>query len=297
LALAYGRGAGRFALARQHWEQAIAAYERLGSPTELAMGLLNQGAIPGYPSGDWARWRAGVEQAKQLLRDIPMSWRRAYLPLISGALDLYEGRVEAAREQFRQVRALAESSRDFQALRGVEYFESELDLLEGRPEQVCARLEPLLDRPGEETDDVTHFLHELAWAALDLGDDSRAEAVNAEGIARAERGSQNLDLVDLRRIQGMILLRQRRWDEAAIALDESLAASRAYAYVPAEVKALYVYGQLHAARGELVRARECWKQALAICQRLGEGLYRPHIEQALAGIGAPVAIDEQAGGW
>jgi predicted ATPase/class 3 adenylate cyclase len=282
LAVVYGRGAGRFALARQHWEQAIAAYERLGSPTELAAGLLVQAVNLGYHSGDWARWRAGVEQAKELLRDIPMSWRRAYLLLMSGALDLCEGRVEAAREQFRQVRALAEPSRDIQALRGVEVFESELDLLEGRPEQVCARLEPLLDRPGEETDDVTLFLHELAWAALDLGDDSRAEAVIAEGIARAECGSQNLALVDLRRIQGMILLRQRRWDVAATALDESLAASRAYPYVPAEVKALYVYGQLHAVRGELARARECWQQALAICQRMGEGLYRPRIEQALA---------------
>jgi tetratricopeptide (TPR) repeat protein len=103
-------------------------------------------------------------------------------------------------------------------------------------------------------------------------------------------------LVDLQRIQGVIRLRQGRWEEAARVLDASLAASRGYPYVHAEVKALYVYGQLSAEQGAPERARACWEQALAICARLGEGLYRPHIERALSELGAPDAVDEPPAG-
>jgi tetratricopeptide (TPR) repeat protein len=287
--------AGQLADSQQQWERAIAAYERLGSPTELAMGLIVQAREVYYHLGDWARWRAGLERAEALLRDIPLSWRLAYLPLFTGALDLCEGRVAAARERFRQARALAEPSGELQALRAIAWLESELDLLEGHPEAAQARLEPLLDRPGETSSFVTFVLHELAWASLDLGDDARAGALIAEGIARAQRSGIHLQLVDFWRIQGMIRLRQQRWEEAAAALDESLAASRAYQFVHAEAKALYVYGQLYAEQGAPERARACWEQALAICDRLGEGLYRPHIERALAEIDALVAADEQAG--
>ena len=57
---------------------------------------------------------------------------------------------------------------------------------------------------------------------------------------------------------------------------------RAMPYPYAEAKALYVYGQLHAVKGETEQAREKYEAAIAICERLGEGLYRPHIERALA---------------
>jgi hypothetical protein len=53
-------------------------------------------------------------------------------------------------------------------------------------------------------------------------------------------------------------------------------------YPYAEAKALYVYGQLLVAKGEPGPAREQYWAALAICDQLGEGLYRPHIERALA---------------
>jgi hypothetical protein len=40
------------------------------------------------------------------------------------------------------------------------------------------------------------------------------------------------------------------------------------------------------AKGEPEQAREKYQQALAICDQLGEGLYRPNIEQELAGLAA-----------
>jgi transposase len=49
----------------------------------------------------------------------------------------------------------------------------------------------------------------------------------------------------------------------------------------AELKALWVYSQLEVARGDPAAARKHLKQALAICDQLGEGLYRKYIERDL----------------
>jgi hypothetical protein len=66
------------------------------------------------------------------------------------------------------------------------------------------------------------------------------------------------------------------------ALEEALERARAMPYPYGEAKTLWVYGRLEAAHGDPATARERFIQALAICERLGEGLYRPHIERALA---------------
>ncbi len=88
-------------------------------------------------------------------------------------------------------------------------------------------------------------------------------------------------LVDALRIKALLATRQGRWEEAEAALKEVLALCQAMPYPYAEAKALYVYGQLHEAKGEPERARERYEQALAICNRLGERLYAERIEGAL----------------
>jgi hypothetical protein len=52
-------------------------------------------------------------------------------------------------------------------------------------------------------------------------------------------------------------------------------------YPYAEAKTLWAYGRLEGARRNRTAARERFAQALVICERLGEGLYRPHLERAL----------------
>jgi hypothetical protein len=54
----------------------------------------------------------------------------------------------------------------------------------------------------------------------------------------------------------------------------------------AEAKARYGYGQLYAAKGESEPAREQYRAALAILDRLGERLYAEHVERALAELDA-----------
>jgi tetratricopeptide (TPR) repeat protein len=75
--------------------------------------------------------------------------------------------------------------------------------------------------------------------------------------------------------------REAQYHAATGDLDEAITLCQAIPYPYAEAKALYVYGQLHAAKGEPKRACERYQAALAICERLGEGLYRPYIEQDL----------------
>ena len=92
-------------------------------------------------------------------------------------------------------------------------------------------------------------------------------------------------MVDALRIQAMLAIRQDRWQDATDNLNEAIALCQAMPYPYAEAKALWVYGRLEVARGDPAAARECFTLALAICDRLGEGLYRPHIEQALTQLG------------
>ena len=72
-------------------------------------------------------------------------------------------------------------------------------------------------------------------------------------------------------MQGLLATRQGRWDGAVAALDEALERTRAMPFPYAELKALWVYGELEVARGDPTAARRRFEQALAICDRLGEG--------------------------
>jgi tetratricopeptide (TPR) repeat protein len=76
-------------------------------------------------------------------------------------------------------------------------------------------------------------------------------------------------------------MRRRRWEEAERALNEAIDLSRSMPYPYARAKALYVSGQMRTMQGELGRARDCFKQAQAICQQLGERLYGEAIELCL----------------
>jgi hypothetical protein len=80
----------------------------------------------------------------------------------------------------------------------------------------------------------------------------------------------------------MVAIQSNRWAAAKADLDEAIMLAEAMPYPYAALKALWVYGQLEAARGDLVAARTRYDEALAICDRLGEGLYRKHIERDLA---------------
>jgi tetratricopeptide (TPR) repeat protein len=125
----------------------------------------------------------------------------------------------------------------------------------------------------------------LAWAEAELGHDAQAAERLEAAIAWATAQSWHLYLADALRIKGILAAKQQRWEDARAVLDEAITSCRAMPYPYAEAKALYVYGQQYAATGEPEQARTQYQAALSICQRLGEGHYRPHIERAMAALG------------
>src|SRR5262249_47690716 len=94
-------------------------------------------------------------------------------------------------------------------------------------------------------------------------------------------GEASLVRVDALRVQGLLATMQGRWDVASEALDEALERTGAMPYPYGEAKTLWVFGRLELARGSPATARERFAQALAICDRLREGLYRTSIERDL----------------
>ena len=271
---------GDFARAKSYLERALEAAERRGSIWGIVFTLAVWVEYH-YFAGEWGHGREIAVRAVAIMRQTERAGTHTAL-IALGLLDLVEGREQDAEHHLGQGLALAGSEGDLAALRWGGRLLAERDLVAGDAAAAQARLEPLLDRPGMQEWDVAPLLPLVAWAQLALDRDAAAAATLAASKARCGR----LWRVDALRMEAMLARKQGRWGEAEAALEETLTLCRAMPYPYAETKALYVFGQVHAAKGEPGRAREKYEQALAICARLGEGLYRRRIEQALGDLNA-----------
>jgi tetratricopeptide (TPR) repeat protein len=248
---------------------------------------------PALYQGDWAEAREHFAQAAAIQErlDPTFTWGLENGPWVYLCLlDLAEGRdVEESMRRLETLLARIRSKANHPAcIMGAlgTVALAERELLLHQPTAAQARLAAFLNYPGmaEHVRMVQALAIAppvLAWAEAELGHDAQAAERLEAAIASATARRWHLYLVDALRIKGLLAARQRRWEEARAVLDEALTLCRAMPYPYAEAKALYVFGQLYAARGEPVRAREQYRAALAICERLGEGLYRSHIKQSL----------------
>jgi tetratricopeptide (TPR) repeat protein/transcriptional regulator with XRE-family HTH domain len=280
-ASALKRAQGRFAEDRQLVSQAITASEQLGDPVLLAFVACNA-AMHAFYSGEWVRARAEIARAQDAARAVAGSWVVPYVLFGSGQLDLAMGQTAEGIHQLAEAISLAERIGDVMALRLAHGALAESDLLAGRAEQAHARLAPLLGHLEQDETFAVLLLPLLAWAALERGRLAEADEIIAQTNTQAAVEQVRVALLDALRMRALADLRQTRWHEAETALDEAIALARAMPYPYAEAKTLYVYGQVHSAKGEPDQARERLEQALAICNQLGEGLYRPHIERVHA---------------
>jgi tetratricopeptide (TPR) repeat protein len=271
---------GAFEQATSSSERALEAAEHLGDPTAIAY-LETVAGDTSYYLGHWDRARRYFEHAAELMNQVGASWVSPYPLLSLGSLALAEGQGERATQWLTEAITRAEGMGELLALRSAHRSLAEWELLDGRPQASLARLTPLLDRSEQQETHVTLLLPLLAWAYLELGELEEAQHWSREGIRRAGAGSYQLVLVEALRIQGLLLARQERRQEAEQVFAESLSMSRAMPSPYAEVKTLYASGQLARRHGEAETARERMEAALAICVRLGERLYAQHIEAEL----------------
>ncbi|HKS69911.1 MAG TPA: tetratricopeptide repeat protein, partial [Ktedonobacterales bacterium] len=282
-------GFGDVGHARLYLDRALVAAEQLGDPSALAWQAILEGEMS-FALGEWSQARRAHERAATLLNGGLASWgerEAAYLAFIEGTLTMAQGSFERGERLLAEAVAWGQQRRDYQILRAALAELAERDLLAGEAQLARERLQPVLvDLHGHEEADVTHYLPLLAWSQLELGAQEDADRLAAEALARVRAGQWHRALADVLRVRALVSMRLERWPEAAEALDEALAVARAFPRPYVEAKLLYVYGLLHTETGEPERARERFAAALALCERLGEGLYRPLIERALAGLDA-----------
>jgi hypothetical protein len=100
------------------------------------------------------------------------------------------------------------------------------------------------------------------------------------GTKRAKEQGNRLALVELSRVRGMVLARDRRWDAAERAFEEAVSVARSLRYPYAEARSLYEWGSMQAGGPESGRGR--LEEAAGIFGRLGSRPYLELVQKALA---------------
>jgi transcriptional regulator with XRE-family HTH domain/tetratricopeptide (TPR) repeat protein len=271
---------GDLAQAETSMVEALEAAERAGALDKAAVTLCALSDLA-YVKGDWEQASQYAEDALDAVRPVMLAYTSLWPQATRGRLWLAKGAREQGVEALEDALARGKRGGHLQVLQLVSEALAELDLLENRAAAARARLEPY-HAFIKQLDLNLAWL--LPWAYLECGESERAVEILDTAIAEARVQSMRLRLADGLRVLAMRHLRQEQWSACAEALDESLAHIQAIPYPYAEAKALWVYGQLEATRGDPVAAHERFEQALAICERLGEGLYRPYIKRDLEGL-------------
>jgi tetratricopeptide (TPR) repeat protein/transcriptional regulator with XRE-family HTH domain len=258
---------------------------RMGLPGPLTYALCLRSEVA-FHLGDWRRARDDVERALALVRPLGTYWIAAAPRVLLGRLCLAEGQWESGRRYVEEGLALAAGMREsVNSIRASAALGraavAETDLLSGRADRVIADLEPLLDKLVGAARGRTPLLPSLAWAYLDVGDPDRATGLLQDGLAHAQFQLDRLTQMEALLVQARVAIRRQRWAAAQSTLESALSLGRAMRSPYAEAKALSVYGLVRLQSGEPEPAREQYEAALAICDRLGEGLYRKHIEREL----------------
>jgi len=254
---------GDFEQDRALTERALETAERLGDPTVLAFMRSNHGG-PAYNIGEWRQARIDFESGLASMRQLGTSWASAWPPLLLGRLELVEGHADMASRLLGEAVALAERAADLQALRWAHSALAEQELLAGRFVAARARLEPLLDRSGQQESDVVALLPLWAWTLYGLGETDAAEAVVAQAARRAEAARMRPALVDALRVQALLALPHdqtasgrttvyskstRVLHQRLRGLDEACALCQAMQYPYGEAKVRYASAGAYASLG------------------------------------------------
>jgi len=268
---------GDLKLARERFSRALDTHARAGNTANTGFVILGLGEISIY-LGEWEEAEASIERGAAVLEAVGTSWFAVYAPLYRGQLRLRQGRWEAAARDLEEVFTLAEPIGDTQALEIANWLLGELEVMGGRAEAARDRLYPLVAAGGPF---VVPLLTVLAWTYVALDDLDRAEKAAGQALGMAEERHLRLYVPDVLRVQGMILTRQERWDEAGRAFEEAVSLARSMPYPYVEARALCEHGLMYSQKGEQQQARERLEEGLAIFQRLGARKDVERTEQAL----------------
>jgi tetratricopeptide (TPR) repeat protein len=236
-----------------------------------------------------SHWYAGnlgqagqyFEEAAHIVRGMGTFQYSSILALV-GFWRWLQGDAQSARSDLEECVVLAERLGASTLLCDAHGFLAEIDLQEGRAAAARARLEPLVDRPTLDSWGRLSLRRPLARAYLALGSVVEAQEVLANGLAWVRMINHRILIVETLPIQGMIMARQQKWDDATTLFEEALSIARSLPYPYGEARALLDFGVTHLWHGDGQEAQEQLERALVIFRRLGVLTYAEQTRQALA---------------
>jgi adenylate cyclase len=238
------RLAGRLQDARRYNERALTVAERIGNPSHAAFYLMNLGEIL-LTLGRWGEAREDLDRAGEMLASLPSaSSYLVYLPAALGAMHLLMGAWDEAEVALQRALEIAEPNGDRQAQDMIHPALAELEIRRATPAAAIARLQP---RAGKEGGSRIVIETTLAWALLEAGDLTRASELIRETTVRAREQGEVLALIGALRVQGMVLRREGKKDEAVETLEEGLALARSLPFPYEEARILTELGDARAA--------------------------------------------------
>jgi tetratricopeptide (TPR) repeat protein len=270
---------GRFELAWLYFDRALRLANQQGHTNQIANLLVSSVYLVAFFRGDWARARAALERTLEIERQAEVSWLSTLARVRLADLDRLEGRQTPAGGESR---APLSDGAPLGVRRVEQIGLAEGELFAGNPAAALARLLPLGDRPGLREVEAIPVMVSLAWAHLDLGNLPEAAHLIAEAIGRLRICPVAVWLVQALRVQGLVAIRQRGWEEARTSLEEALALARSLPYPHGEGRLLQACGALAAAQGNHDEARAQMEAALAIFRRLGARPDAERVEHDLA---------------
>jgi predicted ATPase len=273
------------------WEQAAATIEvaldlnkQSGNQLFYGSSSFLKGLLE-YHRGDWAAAQYWFERAPRHYGQDRRVVTRAYAPIGPGLIRAVTGDVEKGVQYLQEAISICQQERVPFILHRAQREMAEVELVQGHAAEARMRLQPIVEAPGYAAyNDVTPLLPLLAWAGMDLGDLSQAEALLERAAPQAEAQRHYLALLDVLRIRGLLCLHRQHWQEGREVLEQALSLARGMPHPYAEAKILYVAGCLETARGDPDTARRHLTAALTICTQLGERLYAEHIERAVSAL-------------
>jgi tetratricopeptide (TPR) repeat protein len=217
-----------------------------------------------------------------MYRGLGSSSRAAWALSALGRLHVAEGAWEAAAREVDEARAIAERDGDRMLLLRSTGVLAEIEICQGQPAAARARLLPLLAHQDMRRQLLHFVLPHLAWAQLELGETSEAEALITQIVGYAREAGELFLLTEVLWLQSLVASRQGHWDAATTAVEEGISLARLMPFPYAEARTLQVYGLMYCQKGESQAARERLEPALAIFRRLGARKDVEHTEQLLA---------------
>lgn len=273
---------GEFDRSRGHAERGAVIAKKTGDTDLLAFHTANLGLQLFY-LGNWQEAQGYLERAVELERSTQLSLLSSQSHSYLGVLYKARGAWEDASHCFSEAAALAREADATGQLRYAECRLAEMDVLQGRPIEAIARLQPRASDLQWLYDVL--LLSILAEAYADMGDAAKAEEVVDLAEARARLMHNRVDGLEASHVRAKILTMQGNRKEASAALEEALSWARSMPYPYAEAKLSREYGMLHLRQGEPRRAWERLHAALEVFRWLGAKKDAEQTRRTLQGLG------------